>query len=147
MVTARPHEHGPLPHRSRPWLTWWKLSIIAFVCGGCSFASGLLAGASAPLLWISTSAGMGLGILFLVVELLTKESRPTLGIGGDAPKTNQWRTRIAIFPLVLIMIISLTQAAVKFWPAGGGSGGSVYVYPPPGDGQACEPGQPYGSPD
>jgi hypothetical protein len=150
VVTERPQSSDSTSEPPGLWLTWWKLSIIAFACGAFSFVSGLLTGASAPLLWISTSASMGLGILFLAVELLTSASRPTLGIGANAPKTNRWRTRLSVLSLVLIMIITVSSTVGKVWRGGEGSGGSqsIYFYPP-GDNEPkrCEPGPSYGSPN
>lgn len=130
-------------------MTWWKLAIIAFVCGVVSLASGLLTGANALLLWISTSGCMGLGILFLAVELLTSESRPSLGLGGAGPKTNRWRTRIAIIPLVVAMIGATAQVASKVNPLGAGSPSqSVYFYSQgEGKSERCEAPRRYGAPN
>jgi hypothetical protein len=119
----------------RPWLTWWKLGVIAWLWGGAFFALGLLTGVGEVFLWVSSSTCIALGILFLAIDVVYRGSRPTFGIGEGSPKTNRWRHRAVVFPLVAVMTTSTAQIVTKVWPD---SGSNVYFY----NSQEFDPSQP-----
>jgi hypothetical protein len=131
-------------------LTWWKLAIIAGACGLASIACGLLIGVSPVLVWLSgiVCALMALG--FLVVEMRFNQSRPTFGLGENSPKTNRWRNRAAVLPLIVVVVSMVGQVALKAWPDGEPAGPgtpSINIFPP-GDGpERCERQEPYGLPN
>jgi hypothetical protein len=122
-VTGLGDEQPPAAVR-QVWLTWWKLAIVAFAGGAVAVAVGLLTGAGAIVVLVTTCAYICLGITFLALEVLLSISK-SFGISGNGPRGNP----IAVLPLVVLALISFGQAAAKYWPANGPEGSQVIICP------------------
>jgi hypothetical protein len=108
-------------HDDEQWLRWWKLGVIALLCGGVASLFEKLLGIDAILIFFTMSACIVLAFTFFVVEIRSSEAEPSFEL-GDKARPNHRAINSAVLAPIVVPLLSVIIAALIQLSAGGQAG-------------------------